>query len=98
LELADNMGFRVDRVHIRRQRTRWGSCSSRRVVSLNCALLFMAPAVVRYLMLHELAHLKHMNHSGEFWRLLESWEPASRPLDRQLMAGWRVIPEWVFKA
>jgi len=42
------------------QRTRWGSCSTRGTISLNLCLLFQRPAVLQYLMVHELAHLKHM--------------------------------------
>jgi predicted metal-dependent hydrolase len=78
------------------QRTRWGSCSTRGTVSLNCSLVFLAPEVVRYLFVHELAHTQHMNHSPAFWRLVESLEPDYRRLDRELLAGWRTVPLWVF--
>ena len=56
-----------------------------------------APEVVRYLFLHELAHTKHMNHSASFWRLVEKLEPEYRRLDRELLAGWRTVPAWVFR-
>lgn len=95
--LGRELGFTVNGVTIRRQRTRWGSCSSRGKISLNCSLLFMTPAVVRYLMVHELSHLRHMNHSDAFWREVERHEPDYRHLDRQLTAGWRLVPDWVFK-
>ncbi len=98
LRLATELNFDVARVAIRCQRTRWGSCSSRRTVSLNCSLLFLDAPVVRYLFVHELAHLAHMNHSRRFWRLVESLEPDFRRLDRELLAGWRVVPGWVFEA
>ncbi len=83
---------------IRCQRTRWGSCSTRGTVSLNCSLVFLRPEVVRYLFIHELAHTKHMNHSASFWRLVEKLEPDYRRLDRELLAGWRTVPGWVFKS
>ena len=63
--------YSVSRVSIRCQRTRWGSCSTRGTVSLNCSLVFLKLEVVRYLFVHELAHTKHMNHSANFWRLVE---------------------------
>jgi len=85
-------------VAIRCQRTRWGSCSTRGTVSLNCSLLFLPPEVVRYLFIHELAHTEHMNHSASFWRLVEKLEPEYRRLDRELLAGWRTVPAWVFKS
>jgi predicted metal-dependent hydrolase len=87
----------VARVSIRCQRTRWGSCSTRGTVSLNCSLLFQRAEVVRYLYVHELAHLKCMNHSPKFWALVEKLEPDYQRLDRELLAGWRTVPEWVFK-
>jgi len=97
LRLAGELNFPVARVAIRCQRTRWGSCSTRGTVSLNCSLVFLRPDVVRYLFLHELAHTKHMNHSAHFWRLVEKLEPDYRRLDRELLAGWRTVPAWVFK-
>ncbi|HEY2144609.1 MAG TPA: SprT family zinc-dependent metalloprotease [Steroidobacteraceae bacterium] len=97
LELAAQLRYSVSRVRIRCQRTRWGSCSTRGTVSLNCSLVFLRPEVVRYLFIHELAHTKHMNHSASFWRLVERLEPDYRRLDRELLAGWRTVPSWVFK-
>jgi predicted metal-dependent hydrolase len=90
--------YPVARVAIRCQRTRWGSCSTRGTVSLNCSLLFQRAEVVRYLCVHELAHTKHMNHSRKFWHLVQQLEPDYQRLDRELLAGWRTVPEWVFRA
>ncbi len=95
-KLAHDLNYSVERVVIRCQRTRWGSCSTRGTVSLNCSLVFLRPEVVRYLFIHELAHTKHMNHSPNFWRLVQSLEPDYRRLDRELLAGWRTVPLWVF--
>ena len=97
LQLAGELNYPVSRVSIRCQRTRWGSCSTRGTVSLNCSLVFLEWEVVRYLFVHELAHIKHMNHSASFWRLVEKIEPDYRRLDRELLAGWRTVPGWVFK-
>jgi predicted metal-dependent hydrolase len=97
LQLADELKYPVARVSIRSQRTRWGSCSTRGTVSLNCSLLFLEPQIVRYLFVHELAHTRHMNHSANFWRLVEMIEPDYRRLDRDLLAGWRTVPAWVFQ-
>jgi predicted metal-dependent hydrolase len=97
LQLANELGFCVARVSIRSQRTRWGSCSTRGTVSLNCSLVFLDWEVVRYLFVHELAHTRFMNHSANFWRLVENIEPDYRRLDRGLLASWRTVPGWVFK-
>ena len=98
LQLADELNYSVERVSIRCQRTRWGSCSTRGTVSLNCSLLFLKLEVVRYLFVHELAHTRHMNHSANFWQLVGKIEPDFRRLDRDLLAGWRTVPTWVFQA
>jgi hypothetical protein len=93
---ARELGFSYQRVIVRRQRTRWGSCSARGTVSLNCCLLFQRPEVVRYLLVHELVHTRHLNHSRRFWQCVADHCPAHRALDRELLDGWRRVPFWVF--
>jgi predicted metal-dependent hydrolase len=93
---ARELGFKYERVLIRRQRTRWGSCSTRGTISLNCCLLFQRPAVVRYLLIHELSHTVQMNHSRRFWQTVARHCPDYRRLDRELLDGWRRVPSWVF--
>jgi predicted metal-dependent hydrolase len=96
MQLAADLNYSIARVAIRCQRTRWGSCSTRGTLSLNCSLVFLRPEVVRYLFVHEMAHTKHMNHSAAFWHLVEQLEPDYRCLDRELLDGWRTVPLWVF--
>lgn len=62
-------------VTIRDQKTRWGSCSSRGTLSFNYRLIFAPPQILDYVVVHELCHLTHMNHSREFWRMVESVMP-----------------------
>ena len=94
--VAAAMGVPYARVSIRRQRSRWGSCSARGTISLNCCLLFQRPEVVDYLLVHELTHVKHMNHSARFWQAVERHCADWRELDRELVQGWRHVPRWVF--
>lgn len=84
----------VSAVQVRTQRTRWGSCSHRRVICLNAAVLFQPPRVLDYLIAHELGHLRHMNHSAAFWRAVAALEPDWRTLDRELLRGWERVPAW----
>jgi hypothetical protein len=93
---AGEIGIDYSRLLLRRQRTRWGSCSSAGTISLNVCLMFQRPEVVRYLLVHELCHRRHMNHSQRYWRLVESFEPHWQALDRELQKGWRHVPAWVF--
>lgn len=95
-QTAAQCGLRFDRMQIRRQRTRWGSCSASGTISLNVCVLFQEPGVMRYLLVHELSHTRHMNHSRRFWSLVESLEPEYRRLDRDLLRGWQRVPGWMF--
>jgi predicted metal-dependent hydrolase len=92
--LSASTGLPFERLQIRRQRTRWGSCSRRGTISLNACLLFQPPDVVNYLLIHELAHTRQMNHSRRFWALVGRFEPRWRELDRALSGGWRNVPPW----
>jgi predicted metal-dependent hydrolase len=80
---------------IRSQRTRWASCSPKGTISLNVRLMFLPQHLVRYVLLHELAHTQEMNHSRRYWAILESLEPNYLELDKELRAGWRLVPDWI---
>jgi predicted metal-dependent hydrolase len=92
--LAERSGLSYNALQVRGQRTRWGSCSTARTISLNYALLFLARPLVRYLLIHELCHTRHMNHGVRFWALMESLEPQARMLDARLGDAWRDVPAW----
>jgi predicted metal-dependent hydrolase len=93
--LAEDMGIPYERMHIRMQRTCWGSRSSSGTISLNLCLLFVAPELLRYLLTHELSHGRHMNHSKRFWQLVARFEPDARKLDKRLGNAWRDVPAWL---
>jgi predicted metal-dependent hydrolase len=93
--LAEEHSFRYERMTIRSQKTRWGSCSARKTISLNCHLLFLPFDVVRYVLLHELCHTVFMNHSDKFWLLLEGFDPDSKAMRRRMRVGWKDLPSWL---
>ncbi len=74
-ELARQHGFQYGRITIKGQSTRWGSCSSQRNLNFNWRLMLAPPAAVDYVILHELCHLKEMNHSRRFWSLVGHYCP-----------------------
>lgn len=62
-------------ITVRDQKSRWGSCSSRGTLSFNYRLIFAPPPVLDYVVVHELCHLTHMNHSKDFWDMVASVMP-----------------------
>lgn len=84
MELANDAGRNVAHVTVRGQRTRWGSCSPSGRISLNWRLVQMPPPVRDYILLHELTHLAHLDHSKRFWRELERVCPWHREARRWL--------------
>ncbi len=82
-ELASFHGLDVARVCVRNQRTRWGSCSNRRVISLNWRLVQVPKFARDYIILHELMHLREMNHSERYWKLVANAFP-----DYQKAESW----------
>ncbi|PZO11582.1 MAG: M48 family peptidase [Leptolyngbya foveolarum] len=93
------LGFDLDlpcrRISVRGQKTRWASCSSQKDISLNYKLLFLPRPLVHYVLVHELCHTVHMNHSKDFWQLVGQKQPDYKQWDKQLKTGWRYVPRWV---
>ena len=92
--LAAQTGLDFARVSIRSQKTRWGSCSSRGNISLNDQLLFLPPQAVEYLMIHELCHTRHLDHSRAFWRLVQTHCPGYRRHEALLKKPHGLVPDW----
>jgi predicted metal-dependent hydrolase len=72
LRYAERIGKRIARVSVRDTRSRWGSCSSTARLSFSYRLVFAPKEVMEYVVAHEVAHLRHMNHSQAFWNCVES--------------------------
>ena len=83
-ELNRHVGYTVNSVSVRNQKSRWGSCSRKGNLNFNWRLLLVPPSVMDYLIYHELAHLKELNHSIRFWRLVEQLCPAFREAEAWL--------------
>jgi len=81
-------------LRVRRQRTRWGSCSARGTISLNAKLLFLPPELVEHLLLHELCHTRHLNHSKAYWACVAGFQPEYKRFERAVTNAGHYVPAW----
>ena len=89
---AKQTGLEPARLSIRAQRSKWGSCSADGNVNLNMRLMLAPPEVLDYVIIHELAHLRELNHSPRFWRLVERFCP-----DRARHQKWLREHTWLLE-
>lgn len=94
-QLSSQHGFNYTRLSLRFQKGKWGSCSSKKSISLNVRLLFLPSRLVRYVLVHELCHTRHHNHSPQFWAEVEGILPDYRQLRRELRDAWRLLPGYL---
>jgi len=83
MELAQKLGVRYKKVQVKDVKSRWGSCSSKGTISLNWRLIMAPPEVIDYVLIHELAHIVHPNHSKYFWEHVATFCP-----DYKLHRSW----------
>jgi hypothetical protein len=76
--------FNINRIAIKNQRKRWGSCSSKANLNFNYKIIFLEPQFADYLIVHELCHLKEFNHSKKFWNLVEKTIPDYKTINQRL--------------
>jgi predicted metal-dependent hydrolase len=83
-ELAAMYGFTYNRVFIRQQKTRWGSCSHLNNISLNVKLVLLPPELIDYVIMHELVHTRFHDHSRRFWAALDRYVGDARACSRRV--------------
>jgi predicted metal-dependent hydrolase len=93
--LSQDIGLPFRDVTCRGQKTLWGSCSQDKNISLNYKLLFLPAPLVHYVMVHELCHTQHMDHSKAFWNLVGQCERDYKGLDRDLNKAMQYVPRWL---
>ncbi|MBC8349334.1 MAG: M48 family metallopeptidase [Verrucomicrobia bacterium] len=90
-DLAEFAGEEVQKIRVGDQKSRWGSCSSKGTISLNWRLLLLRIDLQDYVIFHELAHLRHMNHSPAFWAHLETLQSNARIRDREINKAGKIL-------
>ena len=90
-ELAEKHGFIYNRVFIRKQKTRWGSCSAKNNISLNVKLLLLPEKLMDFIILHELVHTRVKSHSKDFWAELLKIEPDGKALSSKIKENSMVL-------
>ncbi|MDL2207422.1 M48 family metallopeptidase [Desulfovibrio sp. OttesenSCG-928-M16] len=93
--LSQEHGLPFATLTFRLQKSRWGSCSGKKNISLNAFLLFLPEELADYVLLHELCHIRHMNHSEAYWKLVFSLDSGALAKDRTLNRAWRYVPAWL---
>ena len=76
--------FKYNRIAIRNQKTRWGSCSSDKNLNFNYRLCLLPPFIADYIIVHEMCHLAELNHSLSFWQLVSQAIPNYKEIEREL--------------
>ncbi|WP_186804884.1 M48 family metallopeptidase [Limihaloglobus sulfuriphilus] len=92
--LAKKYGFKYKKLTIRNQRTMWGSCSSSGNISINIALAELPGDLRDYVILHELVHTKHPNHSKRFWKELDKYTLISSKITDRKLRDYRITQWW----
>jgi predicted metal-dependent hydrolase len=99
LPIADNLAqitkFVPAKINVKEQKNLWGNCSSAKIINLNYKLIFLPLHLVQHVILHELAHLKHFNHSTRFWQLLQALDQHALEHDKQLKNANHYVPLWI---
>lgn len=89
--LSNLYGFKYNKIAIRDQRTRWGSCSSKGNLNFNWRLILSDSRVLDYVIIHELVHTVHMNHSRDFWGTVENIMPEFKEYKKWLRVNGRTL-------
>ena len=94
-ELTRTTGLSYQKLSIRSQKTVWGSCTAQKNIQLNYKILFLPTSLARYILIHELCHTVHLNHSRAFWKLVSMHVSDYREQVRALREADCFLPKWL---
>ncbi|MCX6717401.1 MAG: M48 family metallopeptidase [Candidatus Taylorbacteria bacterium] len=90
-ELNKNYGYKINRITIRNQKTRWGSCSKKGNMNFNYKIVLLPDKLAEYIIVHEICHLGEFNHSANFWNLVAQTVPDYKEKREELHKAGRII-------
>jgi predicted metal-dependent hydrolase len=95
IKLNEKVKVRYKKLRVRSLQTGWGNCSSDKTISLNYSVVFLPPILVRHLIIHELCHIRHLDHSEQFWNEVAKYDKRWKRNKVALHKAGIHIPDWV---
>ncbi|HHY00735.1 MAG TPA: M48 family metallopeptidase [Methanothermobacter sp.] len=92
-KISHKMGLKVNRVTLRRMKTRWGSCSSLGNISINTRLKYLPKGLIKYVIHHEVCHLKVRKHDKQYWSLVSEEYPNYKKYEEELSIYWFLVKD-----
>lgn len=94
-QICDETGLAFNNVSIRSQKTRWGSCSREKKINLNYKIIFLPYHLARHILVHELCHTVHLDHSRRFWNLVGQFDSNYKEHNKTLQNADHFMPGWI---
>jgi len=94
---AQHMKLFYKNLRYKNQKSLWGSCSDLGNVNLNIRMMFLPQELCEYVIIHELCHLRHLNHSKSFWKLVSQYCKDYHKFEKELLLADKYIPKWIFR-
>ncbi|WP_414469417.1 M48 family metallopeptidase [Methanobacterium sp. ACI-7] len=92
-KFSNELNVTFNRVYFKKMKSRWGSCSSRKNISINLYLRYLPQNLIEYVIFHEIAHLVELNHSKNFWNIISSKFSNYKDLEKELSIYWLAVKD-----
>lgn len=92
-KISHDMGLKINKITLRKMKTRWGSCSSLGNISINMRLKYLPESLIKYVVHHEVCHLKIRKHNKQYWSLVSSEYPDYKKYEDELSIYWFLVKD-----
>jgi predicted metal-dependent hydrolase len=97
-KFSETLNVTINKVYFKKMKSRWGSCSSKKNISINVYLKYLPENLIEYVVFHEIAHLVELNHSKKFWNLISSKFGDYKNLEKELSIYWFAVKNTIIKS